>query len=347
VNGQGFLRNPGKRRGRGSGPSFGRFRLPTFSIRLGRFGNLVLRYFWPSLIFRPHAPPGRARPPHPLHGLPFVSPGLPPAIAGAIETAAPAVLGPTVPLVLVGAAAVLGMQHILQEAYLKRLQRELDDKERELEELRKRRRAMQEAAEPQIAPAPELLPYYDYPMLPPLIARPTRPQRVESPAIPAVEPLVLPEIAPPRPEIFRPLPPIFPQPVVAPPKISPPAVPLPVQFPQPIAPGTRPLLIPWQLPQLPFARPVPLPGLPGLDSPIAFPGTGLTPFDVTGLPSRFAAPDTSPKGGTKKGSCECPDTRTKKRKKRSDCAKGFYRERAGKITYTPWAKIDCITGEET
>jgi len=152
MNGQGFLRNPGKRRGRGSGPSFGRFNLPTFSIRLGRFGNIVLRYFWPALIFRPSAPGRRAPPPHPLHGLPFLSPGLPPAIAGAIETAAPAVLGPTVPLVLVGAAAVLGLQNLLQETYLKRLQRELDEQEKELEELRKRRRAMQESAEPQIAP---------------------------------------------------------------------------------------------------------------------------------------------------------------------------------------------------
>jgi len=259
---------------------------------------------------------------------------------------ATAVLGPTIPLVLVAAAGVLGMQHVIQEVYLKRLQRELDKQEKELEELRERRRAMQEAAEPTIAPAPELLPYYDYPLLPPLIARPVRPQRVETPAIPRLDPVTAPEISPPRPDIFRPLPPALPAPVVAPPRVSPPHVPLPFQFPQPIAPGSRPLLIPWQLPQLPFARPVPLPGLPGLQSPVPVPGLGLTPFDVTGLPSRFASPDTSPKGGTKRGSCECPDTRTKQRKQRRDCAKGFYRERAGKITYTPWAKIDCITGRE-
>jgi hypothetical protein len=351
MNGHGFLRNPGKRRGRGSGPSFGRFRFPRFSFPIGRFGNITLRYLWPpALIFRPGGGrPGGRPPPHPLHGLPFVSPGLPPAIAGVVTAAesagAATVLGPTVPLVLVAAAGVLGLQSLLQEAYLRRLQRELDEQEKELEELRERRRAAQEAPQFEIAPAPDLLPFYDYPILEPLRARPARPQRVETPTLPAVSPVVLPEISPPRPEIFRPPPVEFPSPVVAPPTVRPVPVPFPFEFPQPV---TRPLFVPWQIPTLPFAQPVPVPAVPSPPG-VGLPGTafpGLTPFDVTGLPSRFAAPDTSPKGGTKKGSCECPDTRTKKRKKRSDCAKGFYRERAGKITYTPWAKIDCITGEE-
>ncbi len=349
--GQGFLQNPGKRRGRGSGPSFGRFNLPRISIRIGRWGNLTLRYLWPALIFRPWSPPGRPRPPHPLHGLPFVSPGLPGALAGIVTpeaAAGAAVLGPTVPLVLLGAAALLGLQKITQDVYLRRLQRELDEQEAELERLRERRRAMQDASEPTIAPAPELLPYYDYPMLPPLIARPTRPVRVDAPTIPQLEPMVLPEIAPPRPGIFEPLPQIFPLPAVAPPTVRPvpaPVQPFPVQFPQPVVPGTRPLLLPFTLPQLPFAQPLPIPALPTVPT-LPLPGLGLTPFDVTGLPSRFAAPDTSPKGGTKRGSCECPDTRTKQKKKRGECAKGFYRERAGKIVYTPWAKIDCISGRE-
>lgn len=325
---------------------FGSVRLPTWSWSLGRFGNLTIRFAWPaSIIFRPRGGPsgGARRPPHPLHGLPFLSPGPIPQVAAVLSKAeAAAILGPTVPVAILLAAGLLGLQDALQEAYLRRLQRELDKQEDELEELRELRRARQDAAEPTIAPAPELLPFYDYPLLPPLIARPTRPVRVDVPAIPQAEPIQLPEISPPRPDFFQPPAPIFAQPVIAPPTVSPVTVPFPIQFP---TPGLRPFT--WQLPFSPFAQPLPLPSLPGPVSAPGVPGLGLTPFDATGLPSRFAAPDTSPKGGTKRGSCECPDTRTKQRKQRRDCAKGFYRERAGKITYTPWARIDCITGRET
>jgi hypothetical protein len=323
--------------GRGRFGSRIRFRIGGFEFGIG------LRGLLPSIILvSTGGPSTRARPQHPLHGLPFVSPGPLPQVAAILSKAeAAAVFGPAIPAALLAAAGILGLQHVLQEAYLRQLQKELDKQEAELEELRELRRARQDAAEPTIAPVPELLPYYDYPPLPPLIARPTRPVRVDVPAIPQAEPVVLPEISPPRPDIFRPLPPVFPVPVVAPPKVSPVTVPLPFEFPQP---GIRPFT--WQLPALPFAQPLPIPALPGPGLAPGMPGLGLTPFDVTGLPSRFAAPDTSPKGGTKRGSCECPDTRTKQRKRRQDCAKGFYRERAGKITYTPWAKIDCITGRE-
>lgn len=77
----GFIQNPGKQRG-GRAPSFGRFRLPSFGIRLGRFGNLSLRYIWPSVFFRPRGgASGPPRPPHPLH---FAPGGVPSMIEACI-----------------------------------------------------------------------------------------------------------------------------------------------------------------------------------------------------------------------------------------------------------------------
>lgn len=338
MNGHGFLRNPGKRRGRGGGPSFGRFRFPRFTIGLGRFGNITLRYLWPSLIFRPGGGGGGARrPPHPLH---FRGPVLNPVLEK-IVTKPPQTVALGIPGAVGTIIAITGYAIYDRAIRLMREQREREI-EAGLEKERRRAHRYDDFRVLTVPPPPELLPFYDYPIAEPLIGRPV-PTR--APAIPADSPARFPEIAPPRPAFAEPPRPIFSPPQVAPPTIRPvPAAPVrfPVEFPTyPVGQPTP--FLPFNLP---FAQPFNVPTLPGPVSSPGIPGTVLTPFNPVGVPSRFAAPDTSPKGGTKKGSCECPDTRTKQRKRRQDCAKGFYRERAGKITYTPWAKIDCITGRE-
>jgi len=352
----------GRRQGRGKrrgGGRFGRFRLPRF-----RIGNLNIRFRGLRRILvtpsgGPAATSGAPSPPHPLH---FASPGVPAVIAeicavNPAQCVGSAAVSPLVGVAALGAAAFLLAQNKLQDLILRRMQDELDEEERELEELRKQRRARQAASEPTVAPLPELLPFYDYPILPPLRARPARPQRVETAPVFRPERVNFPEISPPAPEIFpeifRPAPPKISEIL---PKISPvPALPVdfPVEFSRPVAPGASEFLQPLDFFELSPGQ------VPGISAPGDFlpdvPGIGLddflqspdlTPFNPTGVPSLSIAPDISPKTGRAK--CECPttDTKTKRRKKRGDCEKGFYEERGDKTSFTAWKKIDCTTGKE-
>jgi len=347
VPGRGGAGHPGKRRRNrgGGGPNI------TFGIGGWDF-SFGIAWGLPRFVLSRRRPAPRRI--HPLH---FAPPGLPGVIAEICQANPKVCFPPAVgasagPFGLFGGALIgitlYGLQKEAEREAEKKRKRALDA---EQADTRARERLNRIYSRVQISPMqPEFPPYYDYPQPVPLIGRPARAR----PARPELSPDVFPQVSPveiPAPELSpvsfpSPLP--LPAPEIAPPRpvVRPTApVQLPVEF--PAWPGTR--ILPWTIPGTPFAQPLPgppteLPALPGVGTVPGMPG--LTPFNPTGLPSRFAAPDTMPKSKFSRGECECPDTKTKRKKKRTECEKGLYRQRADSITYRKWSKIDCITGRE-
>jgi hypothetical protein len=319
-------------------------------IRIGGFEfGIGLRGLLPSIIL---VGSGRPRSQHPLH---FQSPGLPQVLAEACRmnprVCAPVAVGSSGgPFGLFAGAVVgltiWGMQQEALRALEKKRKREADS-ELERERARTRLEQIYNRAVTRQQMDIELPPYFDYPSPVPLIGRPVRPPS------PTVQPRIdhaptridVPEITFPGtqglPGLAYPVPLQLPTPEIAPPRPTVAPVKLPVEFPNWTLPRTLPIT--W-----PFAQPLPMPTFRPGDLPLpGQPGVPLTGFQPVGLPSSLVSPQSfaDPQAQPKKGQCECPDTRTKT-KKRNRCVKGLYRETQGTIFYTPWAKVDCTTGRE-
>jgi len=321
-------------------------------IRIGGFEfGIGLRGMLPSIILVGGG--GRPGAQHPLH---FAPPGLPETIAEICRinprACAPVVVGGTggpfgLFAGLVVGATIWGMQQEALRELEKKRKREADA-ELERERARNRLDQIYNRAVTRQQMDIELPPYYDYPAPVPLIGRPVRPPS------PAVQPRIdhaptrvdVPEITFPGtqglPGLAYPVPLHIPTPEIAPPRPTVAPVKLPFDFPSWTLPRTLPIT--W-----PFSQPLPVPTFRPGDAPIpSLPGQPLTGFQPVGVPSSLVSPQSfaDPQTQPKKGQCECPDTKTKVRK-RSRCVKGLYRETKGSIFYTPWAQVDCVTGRET
>ena len=177
----------------------------------------------------------------------------------------------------------------------------------------------------------------------------------------------------PKPEIF---PETIPEIPIKIPEIRPPALPAPIatpEIPVPVVPSPLPgglpagrpipgFGVPGTLPAspspftppgtFPFGRPISFPRISPIGAPRLqpigdlLPDVPLTPINVPGVgsqPFQFIADQPLPQTQQER---KCKEVKRRRRRK-SECSEGFFRELPNSTQFTDWRTVNCVTREET